>query len=84
VVYQPQGLAGVRCRCCGHGALPCGAASVLESGPQIIWHEKDLAGDPDIPERVLNGFAMLTLDGPNIEEAFYDENGALSWSSTAP
>jgi hypothetical protein len=84
VVYQPQGLAGVRCRCCGHGALPCGVASVLENRPQVIWHEKDLAGDPDIPERVLNGFAMLTLDGSNIEEAFYDENGALSWSSTAP
>ena len=81
-VYQPQGQAGVRCRCCGHGALPCGVASVLADSPSVIWHENRLANDPDIPERVLNGFAMLALDGPNIHEAFYDENGELAWSST--
>jgi hypothetical protein len=81
-VYQPQGQAGVRCRCCGHGALPCGVASVLADSPSVIWHENRLANDPDIPERVLNGFAMLALDGPKIEEAFYDENGELAWSST--
>jgi len=82
VVYQPQGPAGVHCRCCGHGALPCGVASVLAHSPQVPWHENRLAGDPDVAERVLNGFAMLTLDGPEIEEAFYDENGALAWSSS--
>jgi Calcineurin-like phosphoesterase len=82
VVYQPQGPAGVRCRCCGHGALPCGAATELENRPHAIWHQNGTANDPDIHERVLNGFAMLTLDGPNIVEAFYDETGALSWSST--
>jgi Calcineurin-like phosphoesterase len=88
VVYQPQGPADIRCRCCGHGALPCGVATGLENCPHVIWHEKRIANDPDIPERVLNGFAMLTLDGPNIVEAFYDETGTVSWSSgpvaTAP
>ena len=39
------------------------------------------ANDPDISQRVLNGFAMLSLDGPDIEEAFFDENSALAWSS---
>ena len=81
VVYRPQGPAGTYCRCCGHGALPCGAASVLAGSPNVIWHESRLANDPDIPERVLNGFATLTLDGPNIKEAFYDENGGVAWSS---
>jgi hypothetical protein len=28
---------------------------------------------------VLNGFAMLYLDGPNIKEVFYDENGGVAW-----
>jgi hypothetical protein len=28
---------------------------------------------------VLNGFAMLYLDGPNVEETFYDENGGAAW-----
>jgi hypothetical protein len=81
VVYKPQGPAGVRCRCCGHGALPCGAASVLENSSNVIWHEKRPANDPDISERIVNGFAMLTLDGPNIEEAFFDEQGRPGWSS---
>jgi hypothetical protein len=82
VVYKPQGAAGVSCRCCGHGALPCGKASVLENSPNVVWHEDRLANDPDIPERVLNGFAMLTLDGPNIREVFYDEKGGVAWASS--
>src|SRR5580704_6150555 len=82
VVYKPHGPAGVSCRCCGHGALPCGQASVLANSPNVVWHEDRLASDPDIPERVFNGFAMLTLDGPNIREAFYDETGKLAWASS--
>ena len=27
------------------------------------------------------GVAMLKLNGPNIEETFYDENGGVAWSS---
>jgi hypothetical protein len=30
-------------------------------------------------QRVLNGFAMLYLDGPIIQEVFYDENGGVAW-----
>lgn len=82
VVYKPSGPAGVLCRCCGHGALPCGRASVLANSPNVVWHEDRLANDPDIPERVLNGFAMLTLDGPSIREVFYDEKGGVAWASS--
>jgi hypothetical protein len=81
-VYKPLGAKGVLCRCCGHGALPCGKASELEGAANVVWHEARLADDPDIPERVLNGFATLKLDGPNIQETFYDENGGVAWASS--
>ena len=81
VVYQPQknGTAEVLCRCCGHGALPWGEASELDNNGNVAWYEKRSAHDPDIPERVLNGFAMLYLEGPNLQEVFYDENGGVAW-----
>ena len=79
-VYKPQGPAGSLCRCLGHGGLPWGEASELANSPQVVWHENRLAKDPDIPQRVFNGFVMLTLDGPNLREVFYDENGGVAWS----
>jgi hypothetical protein len=81
VAYRAQGPAGTLCRCCGHGALPFGVASVVANSPNVLWHEDTLANDPDIPERVMNGFAMLTLEGPNIKEEFFDETGGVAWSS---
>jgi hypothetical protein len=82
VVYQPQknGAATVLCRCCGHGGLPCGQAPDMEQKERtVLWYENRLAHDPDIPLRILNGFVMLYLDGPKIEEVFYDENGGGAW-----
>jgi Calcineurin-like phosphoesterase len=80
-VYKPFGPANVRCRCCGHGALPWGHASDLAESPSVEWYENRNANDPEIPERVLNGFAVLRLDGPTIKEIFYDENGGVAWQS---
>jgi hypothetical protein len=48
----------------------------------VVWYEKRLANDPDVPQRVFNGFATLRLDGPNIQETFYDENGGVAWASS--
>ena len=79
VVYQPKPPGNTLCRCCGHGALPWGQASQLTNNPNVLWYESRSANDPDIPQRVLNGFAMLYLDGPNIVEVFYDENGGAAW-----
>jgi hypothetical protein len=79
VVYQPKPPGNTLCRCCGHGALPWGQASKLVGNSNVLWYENRSANDSDIPQRVLNGFAMLYLDGPNIEEAFYDENGGAAW-----
>jgi len=79
MVYQTTAITGnVRCRCNGHGALPWGLASDL-ANRNVAWYEKRSANDPEIPERVLNGFAVLTLDGPKLTEVFYDENGGVAW-----
>jgi hypothetical protein len=79
VVYQPKLPAYTLCRCIGHGALPWGMASELGGNPNVLWYENRSARDVDIPMRVLNGFAMLHLDGPNIVEVLYDENGGVAW-----
>lgn len=82
VVYQAQknGAATVLCRCCGHGGLPCGQASEMANKQStVLWYENRLAHDPDIPQRILNGFAMIYLAGPKIDEVFYDENGGAAW-----
>jgi len=80
-VYKPSGPAGTLCRCCGHGALPWGQASDLETSANVVWYEKRFANDPDIQKRVFNGFATLRLDGPTIRETFYDENGGVAWQT---
>jgi hypothetical protein len=80
-VYKPLAPSGILCRCCGHGALPWGQASDLANSPNVLWYENRLAKDPDIPERVFNGFVMLTLNGPSVQETFYDENGGVAWQS---
>lgn len=84
VVYQPKppkdgDASSIRCRCCGHGGIPWGHATKYDNNPNVVWFEKRSAKDPDIPQRVLNGFAMLYIDGPKIEEVFYDENGGVAW-----
>jgi hypothetical protein len=86
-VYQnwKNGAKVVNCRCCGHGALPCAAPSIMENQTNVAWYEKRSANDPDFADwpynlqRVLNGFSMLYLDGPLIKEVFYDENGGVAW-----
>lgn len=81
-VYKPFGSAQVPTRCCGHGALPWGQASSLAKSQNVAWYENRSANDPDVRERVLNGFAVLSLNGAGIQETFYDENGGVTWKST--
>ena len=57
---------------------------MLGKSPSVAWYEKRSARDPDIPERVLNGFTSLRLDGADLKEIFYDENGGIAWSPDAP
>lgn len=79
VVYRPKGPMNVLCRSIGHGGVPWGRASVLANNPNVVWYENRPAFDRDMPQRVLNGFVVLYLDGPKIFEVFYDENGGVAW-----
>ncbi|HEX3130241.1 MAG TPA: hypothetical protein VH394_23095, partial [Thermoanaerobaculia bacterium] len=92
IVYSDQSVAGTtRVRCIGHGALPFGSAYELQSGgsiiPSVTYFANTLLSSKfsnttlQQQNRVLNGFAVLTL-GPNgVQEALYDQTGALVWSS---
>ena len=81
VVYKPLGSPKVLCRSSGHGAVPWGQATMLDNSANVAWYEKRFAGDPDITERVLNGFTVLRLDGADLKEIFYDEHGGIAWES---
>jgi Calcineurin-like phosphoesterase len=80
IAYSVQ-ASSTRCRCCGHGALPQGDASkILKGNPRVEWFENVPANDPDIHQRVLNGFVLLTFDGATMTESFIDEGGNKRWS----
>ncbi|QGZ58931.1 metallophosphoesterase family protein [Paraburkholderia acidiphila] len=73
-VYIDHG--NVHPRCCGHGAIPAGAPTQLDSSPSAIWHENREVPDLLYPGRVYNGFVFLTIDGNSpLKEAFIDEDG---------
>jgi hypothetical protein len=58
--------------------IPWRQSSILQASPNVAWHEHRSAKDPDLPQRVLNGFAVLNLNGPQLQEFFYDENGGIA------
>ena len=85
VVYKPlKEWNDMRCRCIGHGALPWGLSSVLKTGTQVDWFEQRNAGDPENNLRVLNGCALLELEGDTLTETFYDEKGRIAWTPDKP
>ncbi|HEY4158176.1 MAG TPA: metallophosphoesterase [Polyangiaceae bacterium] len=77
--FKPISIAGteLRGRLVGHGGIPYGPEPLT---PALAWTESELAGDPQIPERAKNGFALLDFSEQGLKEAFYDERGALRWS----
>jgi hypothetical protein len=80
IAYKPlEAAGGMLCRCIGHGALPWGLATELQTSPAVEWFESRNANDPDNKLRVLNGFAVLQLDSDTLAETFYDENGGIAW-----
>ena len=77
VAYKQQGNS--RCRCVGHGAIPFGNASDLVGAPAVDWYETRSANDAIVPERVLNGYVRITLDGNSLTEVFVGEDGSVRW-----
>ena len=77
-VFAP--LDGIEGRCGGYGGIPRGRSEALEESDQVQFFESRLAADPELPQRVVNGFAMLRLEGPTLEERMIDELGRESQS----
>ena len=94
IVYSDQCAVGTatRMRCIGFGALPFGSAYELQSQgspiPSVDWFANTPLSKtfPNTTlqqqNRVLNGFAVLTV-GPNgVQEAIYDQTGECVWSNS--
>jgi hypothetical protein len=79
-VYKTQTVNGINIqpRCCGHGCMPWGIATDLNSS-DVLWSESQVLG-PGPNYFVTNGYATLTLNGASLTETFWDQNGKKSWS----
>lgn len=77
VVYKPVGQ--THGRCVGHGGIPGGLSTELESSTHLEWFEKTPMPGSDI--LTMNGFAHIKLDGATITEAFYQQDGTPSWNT---
>jgi hypothetical protein len=98
LVYSDQSFPaqnGTKARCVGHGAIPFGVGYGLQNPdgsnkPSIEYFAHELLSsaypntDAQQANRVLNGFAMLTLKPDSIAEEFIDQTGAVRWSQTTP
>lgn len=78
ICYEAKG--GFHGRCIGHGAIPYGYARLLDANPLVSWVEREVAGDFDYPERVLNGFASLRFNGDQLTETLIGEDGSVRWT----
>jgi len=75
VLYGPyKGLKG---RCIGHGGIPFGIPSQQPPNPEVPVEWVDRRPRPDNPNRGLHGFALLTLDGPNLHVEYVGEDGTV-------
>lgn len=79
IVYAEQN--GLKARCAGHGAIPYGKACELDGHERVLFSETQKAGDPEYPERVLNGYVRVRLSGEEIVEEFVGEDGSVRWRS---
>jgi hypothetical protein len=83
-VYKRQVVNGITIdpRCCGHGCIPWGVATGLQTG-NVLWFENEVLG-PGKNYFVTNGYATLALSGASMRETFYDQAGNSRWSNTWP
>lgn len=90
IVYSNQSAAGnTLARCAGHGAIPFGNAYALNNNgvplDSIDYYASTPLPNPDQQQqnRVLNGFALVTLQAGSITEAYYEQgNTQAVWSKT--
>jgi hypothetical protein len=93
IVYSSNSAAGstTKARCLGHGALPFGNAYALHDNsgnpiPQVLYYTHDPVPNPNhnpqLDNRVLNGYAVLTLTANSITEDFYDQDGVKKFTQS--
>lgn len=96
VIYSDQSFPAqnrVKARCVGHGAIPFGVGYGLQNAdgtnkPSVEYFAHELLSsayekiDPQQANRVLNGFAMMTIGPDSIKEELIDQTGAVRWSVT--
>ncbi|MDY7233229.1 metallophosphoesterase family protein [Hyalangium rubrum] len=76
---EQQGIQG---RCVGHGAIPAAPPPILmRNRSSVVWFEDQSAHDPQSPQRTLNGYMRLTLDGAMVTEEFVAENKQVRWKN---
>jgi len=87
IVYNKNGLKDLftgyhqnvpNLRCMGHGGIPAGIARGLIGNPAIDYfvQKKVASTAPSLSNRVLNGFALLTLSESAISEEVYEVSNA--------
>lgn len=90
IVYSAKSAAdpATKCRCIGHAALPFGNAWELHDAsgnniPTVDYYTHTPLGssDPNLANRVRNGFAVLTLTASGVVETWYDQEGNVAWTS---
>jgi len=96
IVYSDQSFPaqnGVQARCVGHSAIPFGVGYGLmdqngNNKPSVEYFAHELMSseysntDAQQSNRVLNGFAVITLSADSILEEFVDQTGGVNWSKT--
>ncbi|WP_160312529.1 hypothetical protein [Caballeronia mineralivorans] len=50
---------------------------MLYGNPAAFWYEHQPVNDTMYPDRVHNGFALLSLDGDMLNEEFINEDGSV-------
>ncbi len=83
-VYNENSAMYYPARCIGHAAIPYGVASDLTNalGTTVSWAESQSANDAAYPQRILNGYLSMKLNGAAMTETLYSENGDVRWTQT--
>jgi hypothetical protein len=85
--YKTPSGAASQLRCAGHASIPFGNAYSYANNQNMLYYAKTLMPNPDPRQtnRVLNGYAVLTLTPTGIQEDFYevspDGTVTKAWSS---
>jgi Calcineurin-like phosphoesterase len=92
IVYSENAVTSesTRARCLGNAAIPIGTANWLLQEQQQSQSTIDFFtntalndGNANNALRVKNGFAILTIQNGTVTETWYDQSGAISWTSAS-